>query len=342
MHRLLLLGCLWLLAAPPASSIFQRPTGTPAPPHLQYLLEPLHPTVHTQRGATATLPCVLRALPHNYRVKWSKVEPANYRENIIIITNGLYHKNYGPLSPRVRLRHSHRYDASLTITNVALEDEGRYRCQLVNGLEDESVSLTLHLEGVVFPYQPSNGRYKFNYHEAKQACEQQDSRLATYQQLYKAWTEGLDWCNAGWILDGTVHYPIINSREPCGGRLLLPGVRTYGARDKQKDRFDAFCFTSALQGSQVYFIRGHLNFKEARQACHNHGAAIAKVGQLYSAWKFSQLDRCDGGWLADGSVRYPITTPRERCGGLPDPGVRSFGFPSKEMRTYGTYCFVGK
>lgn len=29
MHGLLLLGCLWLLAAPPASSIFQRPTGTP-------------------------------------------------------------------------------------------------------------------------------------------------------------------------------------------------------------------------------------------------------------------------------------------------------------------------
>ncbi|XP_010562490.1 hyaluronan and proteoglycan link protein 2 isoform X1 [Haliaeetus albicilla] len=341
MHRLLLLSSLWLLAAPPASSIFQRPTGSPAPPHLQYLLEPLHTTVHTQRGATATLPCVLRALPRNYRVKWSKLEPANYRESIILITNGLYHKNYGPLSPRVRLRHSHRYDASLTITDVALEDEGRYRCQLVNGLEDESVSLTLHLEGVVFPYQPSNGRYKFNYHEAKRACEQQDSRLATYQQLYKAWTEGLDWCNAGWILDGTVHYPIINSREPCGGHLLLPGVRTYGARDKQKDRFDAFCFTSALQG-QVYFIRAHLNFKEAGQACRNHGAAIAKVGQLYSAWKFSQLDRCDGGWLADGSVRYPITTPRERCGGLPDPGVRSFGFPSKELRTYGTYCFVGK
>lgn len=118
-----------------------------ATPRLQYLLEPLHTAVHTQRGATATLPCVLRALPRNYRVKWSKVEPANYGESVIIITNGLYHKNYGPLSPRVRLRHSHRYDASLTITNVALEDEGRYRCQLVNGLEDESVSLTLHLEG---------------------------------------------------------------------------------------------------------------------------------------------------------------------------------------------------
>nr|XP_021387969.1 hyaluronan and proteoglycan link protein 2 [Lonchura striata domestica] len=341
MHRLLLLGCLWLLAAPPGSSTFQRPTGTPAPLQLQYLLEPLHPTVHTRRGATATLPCVLRALPRNYRVKWSKVEPASYGESIIIITNGLLHKSYGPLGPRARLRHGHRYDASLTITDVALDDEGRYRCQLVDGLEDESISLTLHLEGVVFPYQPSNGRYKFNYHEAKRACEQQDARLATYQQLYRAWTEGLDWCNAGWILDGTVHYPIINAREPCGGRLLPPGVRTYGARDKQKDRFDAFCFTSSLQG-QVYFIRGHLNFKEASQACRSHGAALAKVGQLFSAWKFSRLDRCDGGWLADGSVRYPISTPRQRCGGLPEPGVRSFGFPSKDRSAYGTYCFVAK
>ncbi|NXL67897.1 HPLN2 protein, partial [Chordeiles acutipennis] len=337
MHQLLLLSSLWILVAPPALSIFQRPTGSPAPPHLQYLLEPLHTAVHTQRGATATLPCVLRALPRNYRVKWSKVEPTNYRESIIIITNGLYHKNYGPLSPRVHLRHSHRYDASLTITNVALEDEGRYRCQLVNGLEDESVSLMLHLEGEdgILPV--------VSIGDVGESREETLGWGSMVDCLHtSSWTEGLDWCNAGWILDGTVHYPIINSREPCGGRLLLPGVRTYGARDKQKDRFDAFCFTSALQGSQVYFIRGHLNFKEAGQACRNHGATIAKVGQLYSAWKFSQLDRCDGGWLADGSVRYPITTPRERCGGLPDPGVRSFGFPSKELRTYGTYCFVGK
>ncbi|EOA93738.1 Hyaluronan and proteoglycan link protein 2, partial [Anas platyrhynchos] len=169
-------------------------------------------------------------------------------------------------------------------------DEGRYRCQLVNGLEDESVSLTLHLEGVVFPYQPSNGRYKFNYHEAKRACEQQDARLATYQQLYKAWTEGLDWCNAGWVLDGTVHYPIINSREPCGGRLLLPGVRTYGARDKQRDRFDAFCFTSALQGC----LRHPPSPSPEPPGAHR-GDPLPKVGQLYAAWKFSGLDRCDGG-----------------------------------------------
>ncbi|CAM2108288.1 unnamed protein product [Caretta caretta] len=342
MHQLMLLASVCLSSLPAALSIYQKVTGGPAPtPRLQYLLEPLQEVVHTQRGATVTLPCVLRARPPHYQVKWSKVEPAELLESVILVTSGAQHKTYGQLGGRARLRRGHRNDASLTIAGVALEDEGRYRCQLVNGLEDESLSLTLMLDGVVFPYQTSQGRYRFNYFEAKQACEEQDSRLATYQQLYKAWTEGLDWCNAGWILDGTVHYPIINPREPCGGRLLLPGVRTYGAKDKQKDRFDAFCFTSAVRG-QVNFLRGHLSFKEAGQACRNQRATIAKVGQLYSAWKFSQLDRCDGGWLADGSVRYPITTPRTRCGGLPDPGVRSFGFPNKEQRTYGTYCFSVK
>lgn len=38
---------------------------------------------------------------------------------------------------------------------------------------------------MVFPYQPSRGRYQFNYYEAKQACEEQDGRLATYAQLYQ-------------------------------------------------------------------------------------------------------------------------------------------------------------
>lgn len=38
---------------------------------------------------------------------------------------------------------------------------------------------------MVFPYQPSRGRYQFNYYEAKQACEEQDGRLATYTQLYQ-------------------------------------------------------------------------------------------------------------------------------------------------------------
>lgn len=143
----------------------------------------------------------------------------------------------------------------------------------------------------MFPYQPSRGRYQFNYYEAKQACEEQDGRLATYAQLYQgerarvvpgtpigghrqgkgpgpccdtciplpvplnsdpccvplAWTEGLDWCNAGWLLEGSVRYPVLTARAPCGGRGR-PGIRSYGPRDRKRDHYDAFCFTSALAG----------------------------------------------------------------------------------------------
>ncbi|XP_041511985.1 hyaluronan and proteoglycan link protein 2 isoform X3 [Microtus oregoni] len=190
------------------------------------------------------------------------------------------------------------------------------------------------------PAPGGRGRYQFNYFEAKQACEEQDGRLATYSQLYQAWTEGLDWCNAGWLLEGSVRYPVLNARAPCGGHGR-PGIRSYGPRDRSRDRYDAFCFTSALAG-QVFFVPGRLTLSEAHAACRRRGAVVAKVGHLYAAWKFSGLDRCDGGWLADGSVRFPITTPRPRCGGLPDPGVRSFGFPRPQQAAYGTYCYAEK
>ncbi|MGH0122578.1 UNVERIFIED_CONTAM: hypothetical protein FKN15_033669 [Acipenser sinensis] len=136
--------------------------------------------------------------------------------------------------------------------------------------------LAFAIQGVVFPYQNSNGRYQFTYQEARQACEGQDGKLATYQQLYKG---------------------------------------------------------------QVFFIKGRMSFQEAGASCEAQGSEVARVGQLYAAWRFSWLDRCDGGWLEDGSVRFPVTAARPLCGGLPHPGVRSLGFPDKELRVYGVYCY---
>ncbi|XP_027726591.1 hyaluronan and proteoglycan link protein 2 isoform X3 [Vombatus ursinus] len=274
----LILPVLWSILFPLGVAIYHKGTGNPAPhPGPHYLLPPIHEVIHSRRGATVTLPCVLGTPPPSYKVRWSKVEPGELRETLILITNGHHTRGYGPLGDRARMRRGHRLDASLVITSVALEDEGRYRCELINGLEDESLALTLRLEGVVFPYQPSQGRYQFNYYEAKKACAEQDGRLATYPQLYQG---------------------------------------------------------------HVFFVPGSLTLAEASGACARRGAVVAKVGHLYAAWKFSGLDRCDGGWLADGSVRFPITTPRPRCGGLPDPGVRSFGFPSPEQPAYGTYCYA--
>lgn len=81
-----------------------------------------------------------------------------------------------------------------------------------------------------------------------------------------------------------------------------------------------------------------LTLAEAKEACREDGARIAKVGQLFAAWKFRGLDRCDAGWLADGSARYPVVRPRPNCGPL-EPGVRSFGFPDPQSREYGVYCY---
>ncbi|KAM9852034.1 hyaluronan and proteoglycan link protein 2 [Aulostomus maculatus] len=309
------------------------------PRKLKYLLEPpVYAEVLGLRGENATLPCILRTKPDHYKVKWTKVETEHVGpENIILISNAYTFKKYGHLGPRASLRRAHSMDASLLLRHLQLDDGGAYRCELVNGIEDENVVISLRIEGVVFPYQSNRGRYKFNYQEAKEACADQDGTIATYSQLYRAWTEGLDWCNAGWIRDGTVHYPIMYPRPPCGGELL-PGIRSYGPKDKNLDRFDVFCFTSLSPGS-VFYTPGSFSFEQAEHACEHQSAKLALVGQLYAAWRFRDYDQCDGGWLRDGSVRFPISSPRERCGGITEAGVRSFGFPDKTKHLYGAYCY---
>lgn len=90
---------------------------------------------------------------------------------------------------------------------------------------------------------------------------------------------------------------------------------------------------------QVYFLQPpqKLNFTMAVRACIEDGAQIAKVGQLFAAWKFLELDQCDAGWLSDGSLRYPINNPRPNCGPQKS-GVRSFGFPLPHHK-HGVYCY---
>lgn len=82
-----------------------------------------------------------------------------------------------------------------------------------------------------------------------------------------------------------------------------------------------------------------LTFLEAVQACEDDGAELAKVGHMFAAWKLQGYDRCDAGWLADGSVRYPISKPRMKCSPT-EAAVRSIGFPEKKHKLYGAYCFT--
>ncbi|XP_071400817.1 hyaluronan and proteoglycan link protein 3 [Centroberyx affinis] len=316
-------------------------------------VESPQPSVSASRGSSVTLPCHYRYepelnTPRRTRVKWSWL-PANAvdapaspaaaaMETEVMVAMGNRHRSYGSFRGRVRLRRSAPGDMSLVINELHLNDTGRYRCEVIDGLEDESVTVDLELRGVVFPYFSQEGRYHFNFLEAQQACEEQDATLATFEQLFTAWDEGLDWCNAGWLADGTVQYPITVPREGCGGVDLAPGLRSYGQRHRLLHRFDAFCFSASVKGT-VYFLKHplQLNFTEAVQACDNDGGQIAKVGQIYAAWRLMGLDRCDAGWLADGSVRYPIAKARANCGPV-EPGVRSFGFPPLHQK-FNVYCY---
>lgn len=86
-------------------------------------------------------------------------------------------------------------------------------------------------------------------------------------------------------------------------------------------------------------------FQEALAFCESHNATLASTGQLYAAWS-QGLDKCYAGWLSDGSLRYPIVTPRPSCGG-DKPGVRTVylypnqtGLPDPLSRHHA-FCFRG-
>ncbi|XP_059406164.1 hyaluronan and proteoglycan link protein 1a [Carassius carassius] len=296
--------------------------------------------VYANRGDNITLPCRLEGQSNMFgnRIKWTKLEDDS-TETDVLISMGFHKRTYGNFQDRVYLLEMDDNDATLVITNLDLNDYGTYKCEIINGMNDKTVEVDLELQGVVFPYSPRLGRYNLNFQDAEAACLEQDAVVASFEQLYWEWRNGMDWCNAGWLSDGTVQYPITKPREPCGGARTSAGLRTYGRQNKSNSRYDVFCFTASLRGHFYYLIQPkRLNFDDAVDACKRDGAEIAKVGHIYAAWKLQGYDHCDAGWLADGSVRYPISRPRKNCSPT-EAAVRFVGFPDKKQKLYGVYCY---
>ncbi|KAJ8286712.1 hypothetical protein GJAV_G00042380 [Gymnothorax javanicus] len=258
--------------------------------------------VMSHRGSNATLPCKFSredTTPNpKLRIKWTKLTSDYLKEEDVFVAMGFHKKSYGRFHGRVFLQEAAENDASLVITELTLEDYGKYKCEIIDGLEDGTGVVTLDLQGIVFPFFPRLGRYNLNFHDAEKACQDQDAVIASFDQLYDAWRGGLDWCNAGWLSDGSVQYPITTPREPCGGKNTEPGVRNYGIRDK-RNLYDVFCFTSNYRGRFYYLIHPtKLTYDEAVEACRKDGAQIAKVGQMYVAWKLLGYDRCRRGLVS--------------------------------------------
>ncbi|XP_059848371.1 neurocan core protein [Hypanus sabinus] len=307
---------------------------------------------------SALLPCIFSVLPSSTtdplllhdppRIKWTKVslEGGNSKEVLILVAKN----NTVKLNPAYKGRASlpgygpFHYNASLQIVSLRASDAGVYQCEVVVGMDDEQDTVPLQVIGTVFHYRSSNNRYALTFKEATQICQQNSATMASPQHLLAAFQDGFNHCDAGWLSDQTVRYPIKTPRPGCyGDKFEYPGIRTYGVRDPG-ERYDVYCYIKELKGSVFHESAPQkLNFTEAMHQCLIKGAELATAGQLYLAWS-QGLDRCDAGWLADGSVRYPINIPRRNCGG-DAPGVRTIyqlpnrtGFPDPGSK-YDAYCF---
>uniref|UniRef100_A0A8C8E6C9 Neurocan n=1 Tax=Otus sunia TaxID=257818 RepID=A0A8C8E6C9_9STRI len=304
-----------------------------------------HQAVRVGLGEPVALPCLFLLQPSASlgpneppdppRIKWSKVRSASgQREDVpILVAKDNAVKVVKAYEGRVSLPgYSHdRYNATLVLRAARASDAGLYRCEVVAGIEDEQDLLPLE---VTAPTVPLCGRYPIT--AARRACLDNSAVIASPQHLQAAFEDGYDNCDAGWLADQTVRYPITLSRPGCyGDRNSLPGVRSYGRREPGEE-YDVYCYARELRGKRC---RGGW----ARRHCRSRGASLATTGQLYLAWR-EGLDQCDPGWLADGSVRYPIRLPRRKCGGEAS-GVRTLyqfpnrtGFPAATSK-FDAYCY---
>uniref|UniRef100_A0A7N8XBC6 Aggrecan b n=1 Tax=Mastacembelus armatus TaxID=205130 RepID=A0A7N8XBC6_9TELE len=260
----------------------------------------------SQRDNTVNEPGSPTISPVSHRIKWTHVTKEKVTPILVASEGKVYVEveyldrvmmvNY-PVVPT---------DASVEITELRSKDSGIYRCEVMHGIEDDHDSVDIQVQGIVFHYRAISTRYTLTFEKAKAACIQNSAAIATPAQLQAAYDDGYHQCDAGWLSDETVRYPIHVPRERCyGDKETFPGVRTYGVRDVN-ETYDVYCFAEKMSGRVFYSTSVEkFTFYEARDQCAKLGARLATTGELYLAWK-AGMDVCNAGWLSDRSVRYPV------------------------------------
>uniref|UniRef100_A0A3B3SEF0 Brevican n=1 Tax=Paramormyrops kingsleyae TaxID=1676925 RepID=A0A3B3SEF0_9TELE len=237
-------------------------------------------------------------------------------------------------------------NVTLRLEGLRYNDSGLYRCMAQQGLEDSYDQVPVKVKGVVFHYRHASGLYAFSFREAQTACEDIGARMATPAQFLAGYRGSPEPCTAGWLSDQTVRYPTQSPEDGCfGDKEKERGMWNYTVRDPS-ELWDVYCYVEDITGKILYSCTPqHLTFKEAEEYCQAGGATLATLAQVYAAWN-DGLHHCSPGWLADGSVRYPVGDSRESCRGS-TPGVKTIyrfsnqtNFPEPHS-LHSVYCFQG-
>jgi len=79
---------------------------------------------------------------------------------------------------------------------------------------------------------------KYTYKQAKKKCEVYNSKLATKEQITKAYNKGANWCSYGWSEGQNAYYPVQKCMQEGCGKAGING----GFFNKENLKFGVNCY----------------------------------------------------------------------------------------------------